>query len=811
MYTSSELPDYDKWPPTQSTCYISLSVISKEGISGDEVDEFTRATLHGDVDQILKKKRSIKMEGILVTESGQKPKCVLVEGGPGVGKTTFSWEVCKRWGKGELFQEYTIVIHLSLREEWVQSAKHASDLFYYTDEEVQKQIAAEIIRANGKDMLVVLDGLDEMPSYLLRKSLLIGRLLSGKDLPLATVLVTTRPSVTEKLLRTWNLEISQHIEVLGFTKQDIQRYIDSVLPPDFLPGFMDYLSSHPHIHTMMYTPLNCAIVTEIYKHSRHSCKPAPSTATQLYKDLSHTLLLRYLDNHPEYKEQDLEINSFSDLPPPVHTRFHELCEIAYNGVFERQLVFRNLGRSFDHMGFMHSQTDTFCPRRASVTYNFPHFSIQEYLAAEHFSRMEPEEQIGLFQMYNCHNRTVEQRRLDNFWRFVFGITKLKGFELSKVKNPLILKGSQATGNITVELLYETQDTRCLDIFGNSESVVTFSSYLGDNLQLLPSTASALAYCVKHSKCTWKLYLGNFSSDAVEILIQELKNCPVTRADCVHSIVGCRPQHLKQLPLHILRGIKEGFLDMDLEYETWTTLSEVVKSNIELEELTLTHLPHSMRRRNHTAKPLLVNTCHSASKLDTLKVLHIVINDYVFTEEDAAAVKQLLQSTTCRLEDLVVKSLIARHTAFSLESVRLLSEGVSSNTTLRKLELANLPLFSASGEVLASMLTTNRTLTEFKISHSNVTYESAELLAEALRRNETLSVLDISYNKVRIEGARITVEVLDDNKGLGKLVLSASLEPCLEDLPAYHRNSHRIKLTTKHRSFHTSTYYHSTYF
>ena len=58
------------------------------------------ATLHGGVDKILDVKDPVKLENLLDTRDGKKLKCVLIEGAPGVGKSTFSWEICKRWCKG---------------------------------------------------------------------------------------------------------------------------------------------------------------------------------------------------------------------------------------------------------------------------------------------------------------------------------------------------------------------------------------------------------------------------------------------------------------------------------------------------------------------------------------------------------------------------------------------------------------------------------------------------------------------------------------------------------------------------------------
>ncbi len=596
MYTKSEFPVYGKWPPTQSTCYVSLAAVSKNDITKEEAEELTTATFHGNIDKIVKRKRKrpIKIEHVLQTESGQRPKCVLVEGGPGVGKTTFSWEVCKRWGKGELFQEYTTVVLLQLRGERVQSAKRASDLFYYTDEEVQRQIAAEITRRDGQDTLLVLDGLDELPKKLLTQDSVFGRLLSGTDLPLATVLVTCRPSVTGKLLSTWKLQVSKHVEILGFTEQSILDYSKSVLPDEDLPGFLEYLTSHPNIRTLMYVPLNSAIVTEVYKHSCQSSKPAPTTVTQLYTILAHTILLRYLDSHPDYTEQDLELNSFSDLPPPVYAQFQKLCEIAYNKATGKQLVFSDLGKSFEHLGFMHATVEMFGPRKSTVSHSFLHFTIQEYLAAVHISQMSPKEQMDLFIEHHLQRRSSadlplvqplknEPGETFSTWRFVFGLTQLNGFDLSIVRERLCYgtKHKPLLNSEAIELLYETQNTQCLSILGNATARYTC-------VGLSRTTSTALAYCIVHSNCTWTLDI-DWACNKIGSQHEALLSCGASRNGCVDRIAGsvC-PQCLQKCPPCFLQGIKELDLIGFKTCSNWDLLSvkEINEKAIKLESFIL---------------------------------------------------------------------------------------------------------------------------------------------------------------------------------------------------------------------------------
>ena len=77
--------------------YINLAIVKKEQLCQKEADEFTRATLHGGVDEILCQKEQVHFEDIFVSKSKSPLKCILVEGPPGIGKSTFAWELCHKW------------------------------------------------------------------------------------------------------------------------------------------------------------------------------------------------------------------------------------------------------------------------------------------------------------------------------------------------------------------------------------------------------------------------------------------------------------------------------------------------------------------------------------------------------------------------------------------------------------------------------------------------------------------------------------------------------------------------------------------
>ena len=231
-----------------------------------------------------------------------------------------------------------------------------------------------------------------------------------------------------QLRKGW--EISRHIEVLGFTEKDITDYIQNALSPQELSAFDSYLSTYPNIRLTMYIPLNCAIVVEVYRSCQQSGRPPPKTVTDLYTCLVQTILLRYLDSHPHYKDDTIDVDKFTDLPPPVYHHFCKLIQMAYDGVQSQQLIFHDQHTTIEHLGFMDTVTELFPSKRsATYSYNFLHLSLQEYLAAYHVSLQSMDMQQQLLRTM-C---TQGQQHLRNMGRFLAGITKYQGMDRATVK------------------------------------------------------------------------------------------------------------------------------------------------------------------------------------------------------------------------------------------------------------------------------------------------------------------------------------------------------------------------------------------
>ena len=391
-YNARVLAPADKYLPTLHTPYINLAMISRGRHDRGERDEFTLKTLHGGVDQILESKSPINIEDFLSSgSSGEPVRFLLVEGPPGIGKSTFAWELCRRWDEIESLRDYHTVVLLKLREKWVLNATSLSDLFRYPSlPEFSRDVAGEVHESHGQCLLLVLDGFDQVPHSFHEDSVLKS-ILRRQLLPECTIILTTRPSAKATLESVCQPQVDKQVEIIGFTEEERVRYITEVFSkePELQANFLKYMFLVPHIKSMMYIPLNCAIIAQVYSESQSSHHLAiPRTRTQLYKVLAHSLLVR----HMKMKEGNREYTSM--LPESLNKedmeRFRVLAKFAFDSYHKgdsKKVTFfkEDIPEGFVHFRFMNESTEMYAGKGVEQTFLFLHLSLQEYLAAWHIA------------------------------------------------------------------------------------------------------------------------------------------------------------------------------------------------------------------------------------------------------------------------------------------------------------------------------------------------------------------------------------------------------------------------------------------
>ena len=762
-----------KWPPTLSKVFINLACIDRKsrGLKA-EYDDITEAMVRdGNVDVVEGKKWQIDFSQIACgLPATTLETVILVEGAPGVGKSTFAWEFCRRWERGEIAQQYQLVLLLRLRDERMSRAKSLRNLIYHSSESVCQAVVEDLECSCGHKTLLILEGFDELPDTCRTEPSVFLDLIYGQLLPMATVMVTSRPWATSSLHGKCSHRIFQHIEILGFRSQQITSYIRSTLSESEAVGLEHYLERHPQIRMCMYIPLNSAIVVTVYQESQDgTVHNMPTTRTELYTALARTLLLRYMHGHREYESSIKPMKTFNDLPPVMTDKFSELCKLAYGGITSSdhvQLIFNDsdLPSDFDSLGFMDSVTELYVTQGTVSSHNFLHLTFQEFLAAVHISTMSPSDQLEHFLRH-------EDGRYRVVLRFLAGLTKLTCFSKDTIKN--IFTDTGRTGSpysvacdvgVTIDLVDWMFEAHSDDVISLLERklVNIYSRYNNEYLSYY-----SLGYCIAHSQCQWVLPLDgdNIGEEEVRMLVGGAS----TRQEASGRVVGLRggwdDEYDRHMPLVIsaeglnmlftqwksVLHLHELYLDLPVPCDgiTWPDLSG-------LRVLTL----GIWKEENWRLDSLLPHL-----SLESLIITVTEEGYFKLLLEDCDAIGLHNKSTTC-LKELCV-TLYDDPISIDDKGMEIISKALSDNQSLplERLELECEGTFTdTAADCLAQFITNTTTLQHFTIHHCTFSAHGLLALAQALHHNSTLQ------EKKSLEELTVTVDGDNEAKDYAQLLV-----------------------------------------
>ena len=427
--TMSVLPD-NNWPPEITIPkFINLAIIKREKYEQPDTNQSEAMAFdyaHGNIDKIVGRKDKIQLEEVfyplikeLENNVVMNQLCILVDGAPGVGKTTLSRNISKEWANGELLREYYLVILVPLREIDKDDVQ-LEDLIQADDDDLKGKVVKYINQTSGKHIMFILDGFDELKGPN-RKSGLIMDILHAKKLHNCSFMVCSRPYASQKLGHIHHL--NRHVEIMGFTQQQISQCVkdSEILPLSEADKLIHEMEERLDVASICYIPLNCKIVIFVYEKQKFEL---PATLTNLYELFILHIVKHYTQKEMYPLEEDVqEAEQIDYLPEDILHQLNSLSTIAYCSLKEGTVLisgtqlFQSLPKQILHLGLL-SSVNCYSASGTSTKYQFMHLTIHEFFAARHVASKEKPEAQTIFKFWL---KDIQFRMCS---LFLAGLTKL---------------------------------------------------------------------------------------------------------------------------------------------------------------------------------------------------------------------------------------------------------------------------------------------------------------------------------------------------------------------------------------------------
>ena len=811
-----------EWPPNQPKSIVSVALIHYKG-KRTRQELFAIAQRHKDgsiaIDQMMSsssqapaaKKQRLDHSRVTKdiadiftadpmdqtegsTDLNKPPKRILIEGAPGIGKTVLVKEIAYRWANKELLQHIELMLLIYLRDPRLREIKSVKQLLQlFTSTKTATDVADYLQEYNGSGVAFVIDGFDEYPSSLQHSSLIVD-IIRGGVLHKAMVVVTSRPIATVSL----HDHVDRRIDILGFAKEEREQYIMQSLSdcPEKEDELFKYLKRQPTINGFCYVPLHLAVLLYLFQQGGK----LPETLTEMNESFIIHTVHRHLIRH---KSSSLgALNKLTDLPKPILNVVYKISQVAFKGLQENQLVFTldEIREIFPSIvdtpgainGFGLLQTVQHYPQQGAgkiASFNFLHYTMQEFLAAFHVSTLSDEEQSSLME------KTFWSERFNFMWMMYVGIVGTK----SELFNDFISQGNvyKKKSGVRVSSEIQKDKRKRLHVFqcyteANSKTEVPdiIASMFKDGkvkitgITLLPNHISSLVSFLSHSSVNLKelkIKKCNYGDIGMNILEQYITDnkgttstleyvnlmgnnsspwnvyCAVIKQCSVSNLTVCGDDGMEEFAVNMDNCLSVNTVLQSL------TLCEIGKTGLNtIKTLLINSKLLYLNELNLSWKNISSKATDNSNVL--LQIQFPVSNE--ITDSRAVTVNILWDGTNNSIPDSLNLSGQCEG-----DSVPFIAFGLCNNRTICTLDISNNNISNLGAQEIARALHENQTLQTLNILSNDIQIDGTKAMAKALHENQTLQTLNISSNDIQVDGTKALAEALHENKALQYLDVS----------------------------------------